>query len=143
MDNRPTRLSYLREWAARQAGGLTDTAEDLLDVRVCHAAEDVRVVVVAGEVDLMTAPLLDTVVADQCASLPALLILDLRAVTFLGSSGLGSLLVAREAAATIGAHLRLVCAGPSVLRPIDLTGLTELFEVYTDLDAAVLGQLRS
>lgn len=142
MDIRPRHVSYLREWAARQAGGATGLAEDLLDVRVRHEAEDVRVVVVAGEVDLMTAPLLDSVVADQCASLPALLILDLRAVTFLGSNGLGSLLAAREAAAAIGAHLRLVCSGPAVLRPIDLTGLTELFEVYPDPDAAVLGRLR-
>ena len=106
-----------------------------------HPSDGVCVIAVTGEVDMMTVPGLDAVVAEQCAALPTMVVLDLVSVRFLGSSGLGALIAARDATQAIGAGLRLVCQGPVVLRPMDLTGLTELFEVYPDQASALRGRL--
>jgi len=135
-------VNHLRRWAVVELRGARLTAEDQLKLKVSHPGDGVCVIAVSGEVDMMTVPGLDAVVAEQCAALPSTVVLDLMAVRFLGSSGLGSLIAARDAAHAIGAQLRLVCQGPAVLRPMDLTGLTELFEVYPDQVSALRGRLR-
>jgi hypothetical protein len=71
-------------------------ATQRLGLRVQHPAVGVCVVVVVGELDLLTAPLLDACVREQLAAAPTNLILDLQAVRFLGASGLSCLLRARE-----------------------------------------------
>lgn len=122
-----------------RVAGVVAPANDLLKVNVIHPADDVCVIEVVGEIDLNTAATLDSVIAEQCAVLPSLMVLELRKVRFIGSSGLASLMAARDCAKSVGSRLRLVCAGPTVLRPMDLTGLTELFEVYPDTRAALRG----
>ncbi|HEY0641681.1 MAG TPA: STAS domain-containing protein [Pseudonocardiaceae bacterium] len=111
-------------------------AEQVVDLKVDRRG-DVVVVQVGGEVDMLTTPMLTTLVNEQLGGELSTLVLDLRGVGFLGSSGLASLVQAREAAAGRGVRLRLVSASHSVLRPLTATGLAELFEIYPDLDAAV------
>jgi anti-sigma B factor antagonist len=117
------------------------TGEDALPDQVMdlHVERhgDVVVVRVGGEVDMLTTPHLGTSIAEELAHGPAILVLDLCSVTFLGSSGLAALVTAREDAATRGVSLRLVSAEHAVLRPLAATGLTDLFDIYDDLPAAM------
>jgi anti-sigma B factor antagonist len=110
--------------------------DQVIEVSV-ERADDVAVVRVSGEIDMLTTPKLSTAITEQLNQHPAILVLDLRGVAFLGSSGLAALISARQAAAEHGATLRLVSAAHAVLRPLAATGLADLFEIYADLPPAM------
>jgi anti-sigma B factor antagonist len=105
-----------------------------MDVAVTTAATH-TVVRCEGELDLATAP-------ELAAALDALdgdagpVVVDLTDVGFLDSSGLSTLLQARQRLADAGAELRLVVTRPSILRVLDVTGLTDVFAVYDTVDRA-------
>lgn len=84
---------------------------------------------VAGEIDLATSGLLRDRVMAQLEQAPQLLVLDLCAVGFLGSSGLAVLVEVRTEAQRRGVGLRLVANSRAVLRALTATGLIELFDV--------------
>ena len=93
-------------------------------------AEGVVTLVVAGEVDSLTAPdlqaALDSALADPaCRQLR----LDLSAVTFMSSAGLSVLIVTRERTRTSTVELQLVglAGNRAVRRPLELTGMLDLF----------------
>jgi anti-sigma B factor antagonist len=96
--------------------------------------EDPRVVllVVDGEVDVMTAP------RQHAALLAALrdgprrvVVLDLTRVSLLSSAGLSAMWEARQTAQRLDEPLRVVVdhARP-VVRPLEITGLDRWFELY-------------
>jgi len=111
--------------------------DQVMDVRVERHGRSV-VVSVSGEIDMLTTPRLSATIDDVLRQTPLILVLDLRTVTFLGSSGLATLVSTRDEAASRGVALRLVSAEHAVLRPLTATGLTDLFEVYADLTSALL-----
>ncbi len=92
--------------------------------------------VVGGEIDLASAPVLEAAVTDVLAERPESLIMQLSAVDFMGSVGLRILVETRE---KLGAADRfaVVADGPATSRPIELTGLSETLAVYPTLDEAV------
>jgi anti-sigma B factor antagonist len=57
---------------------------------------------------------------------------DLAGVTFLDSSGLGALVRIRNAAIESNNHLILANPGDRVLRVLDITGLTPIFDIQHD-----------
>ena len=106
-----------------------------------HHRGDAVVVEAAGEVDILTAGHLQESLAAAAAARPPVLVIDLLAVTFLGSSGLAVLLETQQLA---GDHtqLRVVATQPVVLRPLHVTGLTGLF-VLCDSQQDALAQTLS
>lgn len=111
-------------------------AEQVVDLSV-ERNGDAVVVHVRGEVDLLTTPMLSKLLTEQFATEPAMLVLDLRDVAFLGSSGLAALVTARDEAGNRNVTLRLVGTDHAVLRPLVATGLAELFSIYPDLETAL------
>ena len=96
-------------------------------------AEDGTVVVAAvGEVDAFTAAplrsLLDTMLERQ----PPELVLDLSGVRFLGSAGLAVLVETQKAARVREVALRLIATTRAVIRPLEVTGLIDLFTLSRD-----------
>ncbi len=83
-------------------------------------------VVLRGELDVATAPRLDDALGDGGEALRDLVV-DLRDLTFLDSTGLRSLLRARGLAEAAGGGLVLVPGPPAVQRVFELTGLAEQF----------------
>lgn len=118
------------------SGGEDMVAEQVIDLDV-DRRDDTVVVRVSGEVDMLTTPMLSACLIEQLQTNPGMLVLDLRGVGFLGSSGLAALVTARDEAGTRGVTLRLVSADHAVLRPLTATGLTDLFEIYPDLETAL------
>ncbi|HET9257180.1 MAG TPA: STAS domain-containing protein [Pseudonocardiaceae bacterium] len=99
-------------------------------VTVTQLAQAVPVVHVAGELDMLTGPLLEEHLHNQLAALPARLIVDLSGVSFLGSSGLAVLVSIRDTAERQGTRLQL--SGTSrrtVANPLKVTGLDHVFEI--------------
>ena len=64
-------------------------------------------------------------------------VVDLSAVDFFGSSGLSALVECRHAADELGLTLRVITAGPAVMRPLEGTGLVDCFDWYPTVDAAL------
>lgn len=108
----------------------------LTSVSVEYPSDDIAVVHVAGEVDMVTAPALETEVSNLLRQEPRLLVIDLSDVRFFSSAGLAVLALAhREAHETT--HLRVVANHPAVLRPLELTGLTEDLSIQPTVKAAI------
>jgi anti-sigma B factor antagonist len=95
----------------------------------------VTVLVAAGELDVHTAAgfraQLDDA-AGAAATVGGPLVVDLDAVSFLDSTGLGVLVAGQRTVAAGGGRLHLVCAAARILRLLDLTGVAELVTVHPD-----------
>jgi anti-anti-sigma factor len=90
------------------------------------------VVSVRGEVDLATAPELEASVRDAFAIRPEAVLLDLRALTFIDSSGLRVLVALANEAGERKARLLLRNVPRHAERVLDLTGLAEWFDRAPD-----------
>jgi anti-sigma B factor antagonist len=91
-----------------------------------------RVVVAPlGEVDLLTAPDVTAAVADLLARDFHHVVVDLRGVTFLDSSGVRSLFLADAAARDAGARLSVIPGTPTVQRPLEIAGIAERLDVLS------------
>jgi len=75
-------------------------------------------------------------VADQGA---VILIVDMTATTFCDTSGARELIAARKHAHAGGTEMRLVVKANAVLRVFEIIGLGDLFDIYSDLAAALSG----
>ncbi|MFI9383422.1 STAS domain-containing protein [Kutzneria sp. NPDC052558] len=107
-------------------------------VAVERPTEDIAVVRVDGEIDMVTAPALESQVAALLREKPRVLVIDLTDVRFFSSAGLAVLALAhRESDDTT--ELRVVADDQAVLRPMELTGLTEDLEIRPSLTAALEG----
>ncbi len=109
-----------------------------MDVTTTVQTEDDGTVVVAvsGEVDTFTGPQLRSALLEALESGPARLIIDLSAVTFLDSSGLGVLVGARRRMAEQGRRTVLVITSPTLLRLLAITALDRSFTVCATLEEA-------
>jgi anti-sigma B factor antagonist len=65
------------------------------------------------------------------------LLVDLTGVEFLDSSGLGALVRALTNSQKEGGQTKLLHAGPQVLKLLEMTKLDSVFEIHSDLEAAV------
>ena len=90
------------------------------------------VVVLEGEIDLAAAPEAERKIADAEAREPGRLVIDLREVTFMDSSGLRVLLTAHRRSEQAGRGYALVKGGDAVARLLDVTGLTGRLELLDE-----------
>ncbi len=120
----------------RGSTSLQQAADDGLSLRLEWPTEHVLVVVVGGELDMLTAPDLRRAVIERLDP-ASTIVLALDGVTFLGTSGLAALIEMREHAQRTGATLRLACTERRVLRPLSIAGLHHLFEIHDAVEDAV------
>lgn len=94
---------------------------------------------VTGELDLATAPQLQRKVDSTLREdPPAVLVIDLSAVTFLASAGM-AVLVAAHRGSGAGTRVRVVAASRVTLRPLQLTKLTTELAVFPTTEQALAG----
>jgi anti-sigma B factor antagonist len=106
------------------------------------SAGDAPVLIVHGEVDMSTAPILGDGLRQLLGSGHQTVIVDLDDVGFLDSTGLGALVSARTEAVSAGGGLPLVCRHGRIRKLLVITGLDGLFDFYDSVDdarAAVAG----
>ncbi|MET8852784.1 STAS domain-containing protein [Amycolatopsis sp. NPDC004625] len=112
--------------------------QDLLSV-TAHPSGDAVVLAAAGELDLLSASVLDDAIATALAGAPALLVIDLSEASFLASIGITTLVEARRNAGP-GTRVRVVAPeGGVVHRTLGLTGLHDALAVATTRAAALAG----
>ncbi len=101
------------------------------------AADGWTVLHVAGEIDVLSAPVLRSRLDDQIRAGNNRLVIDLSEVRFMDSMGLG-VLVGRLKFVRIHRGT-IVLAGPSerVRRVFDITGLDKVFDIYDSVPSAI------
>lgn len=106
-----------------------------------EAHEDAVVVSVKGDVDSSTVGELAahlTTALELAATQPVRpVVIDLQAVDFFGSAALNAVLDCHEAAIARGTAVRLAADHDQVLRPIQVTELGRVFDIYPTLAAAL------
>ena len=92
-------------------------------------------VIVEGEIDIESAPRLrDQITAALEQSIDEVVV-DLREVRFIDSTGLGVLVSARQRARTLGIRLEMVLPEGQARFPFEVTGLASVFDTHrTDED---------
>lgn len=108
--------------------------------RVTHDQTHALVVTVAGEIDQATVDRLSAAVTAAFDQLREgeILVIDLTAVTFLGSPGLQALVDVTEAAKHRREPLRIVVDhNRPVIRPLQITGLGNVLALYDTVEQAL------
>lgn len=95
-----------------------------------HDERGIAVVEVTGEMDYCNAAQLSGVAADVLGSGHRELVVDLRGLAFMDSSGLGALIAAWKGARARNGALHLVCDRDVVLRMLRVTGMAAVFDVH-------------
>lgn len=91
---------------------------------------------VGGDVDLATVPTFQAAITEALTQEPSALVVDLLAVDFLASAGLQALVATHESVSK-SARFAVVADGPATSRPIQLTGLDQVFSLFLTLDDAL------
>ncbi len=99
-------------------------------------ARGVMAVRLSGDVDLASVPQLRSALFDIDQRGHHRIELDLRLVDFIDSSGIGALLGALRRARIAGGDLRIVAAAAPVSTVLGVLGLSTVFGMGTDPDAA-------
>jgi len=101
-----------------------------------HEVDERVVVSVSGEIDVYTAPRLRERIADLVASGHYQLVIDLEAVDFLDSTGLGVLVGGLKKVRAHNGSLDLVCTQERLLKIFRITGLSKVFVIRDSVAAA-------
>jgi anti-anti-sigma factor len=110
---------------------------------VCRQRRHGGVVVVAtGEIDLWSAPEVKAALTADGAGDTGV-VLDLRGVTFMDSSGLGLIVECNQRARKHGHRFAIAVGGASdVHRILEMSGLTKVLEFVDDPDAFLSGEAK-
>jgi|ERR1700685_4142051 anti-sigma B factor antagonist len=101
--------------------------------------DGLAVVTPPTELDIAHASTFRAALADAAAG-HATVVVDMSQTVFCDSTGLRLLLQASDRAVRDGGELRLVLAGPQLLRIFSVTGFDQLFPVFATLPEALAGR---
>lgn len=99
-----------------------------LSIAVLRDPDEI-VLKLAGEIDMLTAARLSSVVNELLADAPVRIVLDMAGITFCDSQGLGTIVVLTKKASHSQSVLLLTNVGDFLLRVLDITGLRSALTV--------------
>lgn len=102
-----------------------------------HDADGWTIVTPVGEIDVAGAPNLRDRLTELIAGGSSQIIVDLEAVDFIDSTGLGVLVGALRRARTADGDVRMVCTNSRILKVFDITGLDEVFTIVGSVEEAM------
>ena len=100
---------------------------------------DVVVVSVRGELDLATVPVLRERLDNLGQKAGSRLVVDLTALTFIGSAGLALLVDLHNRCKEQNTSLAIVATGSVVPRAIQVTALDQVLSVHSSVEEAITG----
>jgi anti-sigma B factor antagonist len=109
----------------------------IIEFSVSHPRRDVTLVVVAGEIDLWTAPRLRDKLLRAFGSHDSVMVVDLSPVTFFAAAGIATLIEVQAEAERSDRRLVLITTVRCVDRVIEITGLSTNFQRVNSLGAAL------
>jgi anti-sigma B factor antagonist len=95
------------------------------------------VIAVAGELDVFTAPKLEEELSSQIEQGQSQLVVDLSGVTFLDSTGLGTMVKALKWVREKGGSLQVVAAEERIVKVFRITGLDSVMALQPALTDAL------
>ena len=98
---------------------------------------DTDVLTLRGEIDVYTAPRLRQAIIDLVEAGAKRIVVDMEAVDFLDSTGLGVLVGGLKRVKIRDGELSIVTGQDKILKIFDITGLNKVFSIHDTLDAAV------
>ncbi len=98
---------------------------------------DRTIVEVGGEIDVYTAPKLREALIELVQGGTYNIVVDMEQVEFLDSTGLGVLVGGLKRVRSHDGSMTLVCTQERLLKIFRITGLTRVFEIHPDVEAAV------
>jgi anti-sigma B factor antagonist len=107
-----------------------------LGLEVDDSRPPFTVLAVKGEIDVYSAPRLRERLVELVSEGHRQIVVDLEAVDFLDSTGLGVLVGGLKRLRSHGGDLSLVCTQPRILKVFEITGLTTVFSIATSVDEA-------
>lgn len=110
---------------------------DMFSVSSERLGDDLGVVVLAGEVDIFTAPQFKECLLGLVDDGVTRLVVDLSAVTFIDSTALGVLIGGVRRVHGAGGAMTVVVATRPVERVLSITGLDRVFSLHATRDEAV------
>ncbi|HHU33281.1 MAG: anti-sigma F factor antagonist [Zhaonellaceae bacterium] len=100
--------------------------------------QNALIVTVFGELDLVIAEQFKAVIEKELENLKInTLILDLKEVTFIDSSGLGAILSRYKMLSEKHGRMALINPQPAVKRILELSGILRIINIYEDLNRAL------
>lgn len=101
----------------------------------CSVEADTAAISADGEIDLATVTTLRSAIAKAMKSGARHLTLNLDNVSYIDSSGLGTLIGTHKRIAAAGGTLTVRCSQPRVLRLLTITGLDRVLTIVQDENA--------
>ena len=109
-----------------------------MDLSITRADHGDRTVVhLGGEIDVYTAPKLRDKITELVANGIYDIIVDMEAVEFLDSTGLGVLVGGLKKVRAHDGSLELICTQDRLLKIFRITGLAKVFTIHASADAAL------
>ena len=108
-----------------------------VDQKPASGRPDVTIVAPAGEIDLATAPLLREGLERAEARAPSGLVIDLRGVAFIDSTGIGELVGCHRRCRDQDRALAFVVPEGTIRKILGVTGMDAVFDLHHDVDSAV------
>jgi anti-anti-sigma factor len=96
-----------------------------------------HLIAITGDLDLAATPELSTVMLMAARAPGSLVVLDLAEVEFIDSSALGTLIKVSGEVESAGKRLRVVCGDGPVRRLLEMTNLTNRFQLCPTRDEAL------
>lgn len=131
-------LFLMRKLMDRVTFEFTD-GENVLVMAKRVQQESFRVVTLAGRIDAATAPEVNRIVREAIRDGGKQIVVELRDVTFLSSSGLRALLLLSRELRREGGDLVLCALQPQVAEVFHLTGFDKIFQLHHTREEAAAG----
>lgn len=111
----------------------------MLEVQSRQADNGVTVIAPTGRLDVAGAPALKDAVSEAVKNGQPRLVIDLEGVSFVDSTGLGSVIAALKQVRTSKGDLRLAAPNQQVKLVLELTTLDRVFPYYATVEDALTG----
>jgi anti-sigma B factor antagonist len=106
-----------------------------LEINTESRSDEALVIALTGELDLVNAPRWEEELASIETDPPETLIVDLRGISFIDSTGLRAVIAADQRARAAGRRLVVVGGAPAVDRLFRVTQLVRRLEIVDDPDS--------
>lgn len=108
-----------------------------LEVQTKQTEAGVTVLMPSGKLDVAGAPALKAAIGDAVKNGPPRLVIDMEGVSFVDSTGLGSVIAALKMARSSKGDLRLAAPNQQVRVVLELTTLDRVFAYYPTVEDAL------
>jgi len=115
---------------------LTGQGDDNMEITITQRGK-VTVIALVGAIDALDVDQVRTALDTQVRDGKMRLVADVSQVEYINSAGLRAMVQTLKDTTRRGGDFRLANVGARIHKALDITGLTSLFKVYPDVDAAV------